>query len=222
MQLSSKSYSSKVHRPSPIEWVDQELRIGLVFTPWIEKEKAQAVFSLGQEILKSGREDDVTQMRTLSGVIHPEIASLKASLVGMHEYIYTNFNTTDLDFCGEAVAFSWDKDGHFYYAKVGQPHLFVTQNSELHPLCYQPDLSSHLQINSPLVFEGLGLTKGIVVQTGEWMLQRNQSVILCSRSHVPTSCLVNFQSMSDFARVLAQSDEDRPFWVGELKGSTLS
>lgn len=222
MIISSRNYSGKVHRPSPLEWVDPDLRLGLVLVPWVEREKAQPVFSLGQDILKSGREEDVTRMRTLSGVVHPEIAALKASVVGMHEYIYTNFNSSELTFTAESIAFSWDPSGHFYFAKVGQPHVFVTQASDLHPLSYQPDLSSHLNIASPLVYEGLGFSKGISVQTGEWIMEKQGSVVLCCRSHVPPACMVSFQGVNEFARRLADNDDERPFWLAEIKGSNLT
>lgn len=222
MIISSRSYSSKVHRPSPLEWVDRELRLGLIFIPWVEKEKAQAVFALGQDILKSAREEDVTRMRTLSGVVHPEIAALKAALVGMHEYIFTNFNSSDLTFTAEAIAFSWDQKGHFYFAKVGQPHVLVSQESELHPLSYQPDLSSHYKLTSPLVFDGLGFSKGVAVQSGEWILGRQNSVVLCCRSHIPPACMASFSNLNEFTRSLVASDEERPFWIAEIKGSSLS
>jgi hypothetical protein len=220
--ISSRSYSGKVHRPSPLEWTDNDLRLGLILIPWVEKDKAQSVLSLGQDILKSARDEDVTRMRTLSGVIHPELAALKAAVVGMHEYIFTNFNSSELIFTAESIAFSWDQSGHFYFAKVGQPHVFVTQDSELHPLSYQPDLSSQFKLTSPLVFEGLGFSKGITVQTGEWIVGPQSSIILCCRSHIPPACMVSFAGMNELARNLAASDEERPFWIAEIKGSSLS
>lgn len=191
-ELQHRAYGGHSFRPKPYIYQSDDLLI--VASSWGSSDMAQRC---AEKLMKRGS----------------EIGDAKA-LLEMNLDILRNENKREYSEAVEIAIFRI-KNKTLSWAHVGSPHVFLSYEKGLQPLCYYLDWSAQFNQAAPIVCSALGLQENIQINSGSYKIEPGHRLIMLSRSYVPSTFYaitnLNLQNISD---TLIAESEQNPFWVG--------
>lgn len=203
MYIQERSYAGKYFRPRPeVVHLNDENAL-MILTIWGD---AQSGNDVSQQVR------DFFSSAYVSNEMHGE-ALLQSVVKFANELIYTTLNSNEYSVVVEGVWLLRDAN-MLYWASVGGPHILLKQSDVLHPINYEVDWTLQKKDLSPLPSKGLGIDAQISVRTGFAEISDAASVLLVSRSELP-SHLYSLQSweLIKISERLSEHAVDMPFWV---------
>lgn len=216
MQLQERSYTNgHFFRPKPVIIERPESHLLVIATPWGPVEAAQQVAEtvVAQfEILSNGENAlPIENFPSLS----PAANRLRAGVLAANQELYRNDNAKLLKSAVELTVLHYEHDV-LSWVHVGGPHLILEAGGQVHPLAYEPDLSSLAQ-DGPLFSQALGMDPQLPLHLGSQRLMTDARLLMVARSTLPPRL---FQGealqMEEILNELLNENAESPFWCGLL------
>jgi len=214
MHLEERSLSSQHYRPHPEVFSEQDTIITV--TPWGARSYArQNLLDLKAHLQAKTIDPEMTNpYGSLDGLADP-LHQFRLALLSLNENILQNQNSEEWHYACE-VALIKVEGSCLFWASVGQPHILIQRpNMFLQPINYVYDWSTQFSPQlSPLPTDLLGTMVSPMIRFGSFVLQKEDEIVLISRSHLSANSLKTFASISDLTQNLTEKSELLPSWLG--------
>ncbi len=225
MKLLEQAYGGQIFRPTPEVFFEDKGTLCIAATPWGQRTAAKKAIEVVVDYFSSASTDwESTSPFDKILCLSPTANNLRAAVMLANEAIYSELNSSEYKsaceiFVGARI------DNEFSFVQVGQPQVYLGQPGlPIQPLATGSDLSTCLSpqgIQLPPVPRLLmGIEKSVNLTVQSYPLDKNNKVILLSRSLTPPRFLSieHFNISIDYlADSLIQQDERMPFWLGVLE-----
>ncbi len=214
MVLEQRSYSGHAFRPRPLIEELPAQKTLIVATSWGDPDHAQWVVDLIKEHLQLAGNPDATRV----GAYVPELSEsgnlIRAAALFANEQLHLKENSKEYKAAVEIAIVTFEKQV-LSWVQMGNPHLVLQTPQGMQPLVAQPDWASQLQQDTPLVCRALGLDRVCYPNCGSHRLQKNEKLILISRSTVPSRFYtLENPDLVQCSSALVSDHEEAPFWLG--------
>lgn len=212
IDLEFRSYTSgKVFRPKPLVLKREESGLMAVITPWGPKDVAEQIWQKVYEVIELP-ENNLENPFFIPGESRAANRLVHALRVA-NEEIFQNENQKQLRM-GFEVLLLYMAHGKLAWARVGQPHLVLFHQNEVHPLSYQPDWGWHFGNLAPLPSQSLGAEPRVAIQQGLIDWRKGDAMTLVSRSYLPKQFFaIEAPQLKSLAACLIDDQPDVPFWL---------
>lgn len=223
-QFEERPYSGKSFRPTPEIYLDNQLKLLIVATPWGTRTCGKKTIDRMTEYLSLTIEDNEAtspfeRLTCLSGKAN----NLRIATLLANEAIYREDNSGEYRSGVEIFAAIIDEN-ELVWVQAGSPHILLCRGGRsLLPIGSNIDLAFDLSekddLLPPLPGQLLGLDTSINLNINSFRIRDGDRIVLLSYSHIPESV---FQmkgtdlSLGSMARLLANYKPDLAFWLGLL------
>lgn len=223
MQIKSRSYNSKVFRPKPIIFQDENLDLIILVTAWGDQAVGQKAIDYVFKYLQSVEVDiEVTSPFESLQCLSDSLNHLKIAIEIMNGSIYRSENIHQIS-SGLEISILKVKNNQFFWAQVGNPQIFLKRDSHLplQILSSPLDLNQELNklIEAPLPSQLVGIEKDCFIQCGSCRITPNDRLYLISSSFISESSFKMIQSKMDLdeaTHLLIKDQAEVPLWLGVI------
>lgn len=224
MNLQERSYSGKLFRPSPEIHIEEDGSVGIIATPWGNRQGARRVIETLNDFIQSSRNDmEATSPFQKLSCLSPLANTLRVATMLANDALYREENRNEYTSGVELLLFSM-KDGELSWVQIGQPNLYLfRKNAGILSLGANLDMTAELTppsaILPPLPSSLLGLYSTSNFSVQSFRPLPGDHLLLLSRTYTPSS-LHNLHneniSLGHVSTLLSQSAPELPFWLGHL------
>ena len=225
MQIEHRSFSSQIARPTPEVTQDEDLGFFSIITPWGKRSTAQRVAEIIKDYLINLRGDpDATSPFPRMTCLSTNANNLRIAAMLANEQIYREENHSDYNSGVEIFAISIDEN-ELSWLQLGHPNIFLKRPQRgLVPLGSHLDLPMDVtppntSLYPPLPNSVLGLDPTANFLVGSFIPQKEDQIIMVSRSYLPTQFYQSKThdfSIKKMTQILANDNPEVAFWVGSL------
>lgn len=222
MKVSERSFGGKLFRPKPEVFHEDNGNIVIIATPWGPRSSAQKAVQHIVDFIQSSRDDsEVTSPFERLTCLTPLGNNLRVALMLTNDMIYQEENREEYRSGLEMVAIA-KTETELVFAQIGAPHVFIDrpglnlsmlQGASDFSLLMSPSGKLYPPLPSQLL--GLHTTSNFVIHS--LRPYPTDRLVLLSRSTVPPdfySLPKKSRDLESLTEVLAQADENSPFWLG--------
>ena len=221
MRLQERSYSTKLMRPKPQIYLDEDGSLIVITTSWGQPEHG---IIAQEEIVKyvtAAKSDvEVTSPFEFLTCLTDETNYLRIALMIANDILYRGENKTGYFAAVEALAL-FRRGSQVAWAHVGLPHVLMRKNgSHLEPLSVITSLSADYRNENkdlhPLPSYFLGADPSCHIQCGHVRANPGDQMILLSSDQV-ASAIWSIQEPIDLqaaTQKVINESPDSPFWLG--------
>jgi hypothetical protein len=222
MSFVERSYSGKLFRPAPEVHVEEDGSIGVIATPWGNRQTAKKAVEILKDYILSARQDmEATSPFQKLTCLSPLANNLRVGVMLVNDSLYREDNKAEYVGGVELVVFAVSQ-GELAFAQVGAPHLFLArQRLPWIPLSVQIDLATELsrppQLLPPLPQNLVGLHTTSNMNISSMRVQAGDRLVFLSHSIVshPMFALPYEQTeLESISSGLSKRYPDLPFWLG--------
>lgn len=218
MRIQQRSYGGKYFLPKPHVEYDPGLDILLVSTAWGDGSAAKFATDAIKE--KAGQISENTEVTRIAKHIQP-VADEKGVLSKNFEQLNTQIlkKYNDLEYTASVELLTLEKKGNLCsWHSVGSPSLLIFNGKSLVPIANQIAVATNPLQKAPLANLGLGVFPHFYLSSGSFRVSQGITAVLISRDSLPEN-LFNpmFNSLDEWAGLLAQADAEKPFWIATVE-----
>lgn len=220
--LQERSYSTKILRPKPLLYQEDDGSVVVITTAWGAAENSQKVSEEIVKYVQAAKSDvEVTSPFEFLTCLTDETNYLRTAILIANDIVYRGENKLEYSSGVEVLAL-YKKDNQIAWAQVGNPSLFIQRSEQsLQPVSMGFDLASEVGTSDeklpPLPVHLLGLEPKCHVQCGSMKVNADDQLVLLSSTCIASSLWqkdsVNLD-MEAITRRMIQDDPERPFWLG--------
>lgn len=223
-KFESRSYSGKTLRPKPDVYFDEDQSLFIIATAWGAPESASQAISIITDYFATAHDDlEITSPFPLQSCLTPTENYLRVAALLTNESLYREANAEEYQNGLEILALYYT-ERECAFIQVGQPSCILSRKGQhLFPLSSQMDLAMEVgaeQTASPLPGNLLGLDPSAYIEVKSFRPRPGDELFFISRSELSGrlfSLPEKERNLDRMTEVLAQDDEDQPFWLGHLK-----
>lgn len=225
MNFEQRSFSGKVFRPTPEVFKDEDLGLFIIATPWGARNAATKAIEVIKDYigLLKGDSDITSPFPRLTCLSH-NANNLRIAAMLANEQLYREDNSVEYLVGVELFAISIAQR-ELSWVQLGHPNIFLKRAQRgIVPLGSQLDLAMDVsegdKLLAPLPSSVLGLDVSANFLVGSFIPQKNDQLIMLSRSYLPKSFFLlkdNEYSMKKMSDSLVSDCEKTAFWMGNLK-----
>lgn len=226
MNINDRSYGGKLFRPTPEIYINEDQNLFVMATPWGATEVAKDFIEILTSQFRTSMEDLDKTMTTNSGAqdfMSFEENRLRMAIIAAHEDILEKYNEETISAGVEVLCFFKSEQKVSWFV-VGAPFMGLKRDDKFLPLHHPVDLSFDFSTKEkslpPLPKNLLGVQSYISLESGSFRSQKDDEMILISRSYIPHEIfnMVNAEMTIENATLaMAKENENQPFWIGSLK-----
>lgn len=222
MKLQERSYSTKILRPKPAIYREDDGSLIVVATSWGQPEHAQRAMDEVVKYVSSAKSDvEVTSPFEFLSCLSDEVNYVRTGMLIANDILYRGENKMEY-FSGVELLALFQRGPQVAWAQVGCPSLFIQRrNQSLQPLSIGLDLSSELrgvgEVLPPLPAQLLGLDPTCYVQCGHTYVNEGDQLVLLASTSVATSLWSKDAESLELGSIttrMIQEDPESPFWLG--------
>lgn len=221
MKLQERSYSTKILRPKPLVYQQDDGGLIVIATSWGKAEHAQRALDEVVKYVSSAQADvEVTSPFDFLSVLTDEVNYLRTALLITNDLLYRGENKSEY-FSGVEILALFKRGPQIAWAHVGNPSVLLQrQGQRLQPLSIGLDLSSELSpansILPPLPAQLLGLEPTCHVQCGHTRVNEGDQIVLLGSPTIATELWtdVGTADMGTLTQRMIQEAPEAPFWLG--------
>ncbi|MGE3680864.1 MAG: hypothetical protein AB7G93_03985 [Bdellovibrionales bacterium] len=224
MKFEERSYSGRLFRPMPEVHIEDDGSLGVIATPWGNRQAAKKVIEILRDYVLSARQDlEATSPFQILTCLSPLANSIRAAMMLSNDSLYREENRVEHSVGVEVLVFAHQL-GELAFAQVGHPSLFLARSRlPWLPLAVQLDLATELspppEMLPPLPHNLIGVhtttnmnISSVKTQPGDKLILLSHSVISASLFSMPG----DQTGIDSISEVLSQAYPDLPFWLGLL------
>ncbi len=224
MAFKHRSYAGKVFRPPPEIHFDEQARLLIVATPWGNPESAKRSIQVAKDYINASQSDlEVTTPFEMLSCLSSLANHLRIAALLANELLYREDNQDEYQ-AGVEFLILAAHQSELAFALLGSPSIYLKRNNQyLIPLATEFDHSADLRNNvaalSPLPRQMLGLDTSCNLTVNSLRPQKDDQIILISKSHMPNEIFQlasGTQDLIQMSQILSKSDVESPFWLATL------
>lgn len=217
-----RSYSTKILRPKPFLYQDEDGSVVVIATAWGSTENSQRVSDEIVKYIQAAKSDvEVTSPFEFLTCLSDETNYLRTAILIANDIVYRGDNKLEYSSGVEVLAL-YKKGNQVAWAQVGKPSLLIQKDGQsLQPISMGFDLAVELGTVTeklpPLPAQLLGLESKCHVQCGSFKVDTNDQLVLLSSTSIPASLWQKEFSnldMEGITRRMIQDEPENPFWLG--------
>ena len=221
LDLTERSYGGKKFRPRPSCYLEKESNLILCVTPWGRDDISETIVDSIKNFLAMANDDqEITVPYARKQNLNRTGNVLRMAIILASEKIHKEYNKDE--YTAGFEVFAGLQEGHQWtYVSCGQPSLILLrENMGAIPVHHNIDLNIRAPmktLSDPLPNHILGMGQHPPIQFGSLSLQKKDKLMLISRSYLPSCFFSMGKDLSDsqkVSQVLAEDDQDIPFWLG--------
>lgn len=220
MKLQERSYSTKILRPKPLIYTEDDGSLIVVATSWGQPEHGQRAMDEIVKYVRAAQSDvEVTSPFEFLSCLTDEINYVRTGILIANDMLYRGENKMEY-FSGVEIMAIFKRGPQVAWAQVGAPSLFIQRkNRQLQALSIGTDLSSEFsdQTLAPLPSNLLGLEPTCYIQCGHTHVTEGDQLVLLASTNVATSLWTKEASEADLSNIttrMIQDSPESPFWLG--------
>ncbi|XGC81278.1 hypothetical protein ACES2L_02125 [Bdellovibrio bacteriovorus] len=220
MKLQERSYSTKILRPKPLIYQEDDGSLIVIATSWGQPEHAQRALDEVVKYVRAAQSDvEVTSPFEFLSCLTDEINYVRTGILIANDLLYRGENKMEY-FSGVEILAIFKRGTQVAWAQVGAPTLMIQRkNRSLQALSIGNDLSSEFpDLNlPPLPAQLLGLEPTCYIQCGHTHVVEGDQLVLLASSNVATSLWSKEYQEADLSTIttrMIQEDPEAPFWLG--------
>ncbi len=224
LRFKERSYvKTSMYRPRPEILFHANDGYIVIATPWGNNNANQDIVEKIQSYLTSFRTDNelTSPFRPIKNFNKIENA-IRNSILLANNYIFKTKNSAEYLF-GFEIFVGILENNTFYFANIGHPHILLHKGQQtIMPVSFNFDHSMSLSSEKklpPLPNKLIGISDDIELQIQSIHMQKNDQLLLISRSWIPKDLVTLKAKDRDFesyVQCLAKNEE-QPFWFGLLE-----
>jgi hypothetical protein len=222
MNLQERSYSTKIIRPKPLVYSEDDGSLIVIANAWGQQEHAQGVIDEVVKYVNAAKSDvEATSPFEFLTCLSDEVNYLRTGILIANDFLYRGENRTQY-FSGVEILAIFKRGSQIAWAQVGNPSLYIQrQGRSLQPLSVSHDLASEINLQNeilpPLPGQMIGLESTCNIQCGHTLTKEGDQLVLLS-STVASKALwakdVYPQNLTDMTKMMIQGGHEIPFWLG--------
>ena len=223
MQITERSYNSKMIRPKPIIHVEGDGSLIIIATVWGYPEHGQRVIEEISKYMGAAKADvEVTSPFEFLSCLPDEVNYVRTATLIANDTLYRGENKSEY-LSGVEILVVYRRGRQIAWAQVGAPALFVKKpNLPLQPLSSNLDLAVELsrdQILSPLPSQLMGLEPTCDIKVGHFYARDEDQLVVMASGQIGESLWKSENkemTLPDWTRGLVQENPELPFWLGVI------
>lgn len=223
MHIQERSYGGKLFRPRPEVYVSDDKNLVIIATPWGPEQVAKDFIDMVSTLMREGETDpDKTAVFLKSDSLDEQENRLRMSIMTVHEDLHDKYNE-DTVTAGVEILCLIRNERRVTWFQLGAPFTTLIRHKTVLPIHHPIDLSFDFSTQKtlpPLPKELLGLQNYVHLESGSFRWQKEDRLLLISRSYIPQSLFQNNPQDMDLDQItalLAQDHQDHPFWIATLE-----
>lgn len=218
MIIQDRCYSSKIHRPMPVIFIDSENLFFIIVTSWGLPEHSQKVIEeFHRYIVASQAEVEVTSPFEFLTCYPDDVNHLRVATLLTNQFIFRQENQSEYTAGLELLAGKITKN-QLSWVQVGGPSLLINKPLlGIVPITVNQDMSMDFNSLTPLPRFLLGVERTCDIKLGFFRYENTDQLIFLASSIFP-SCLLSserkFYQLSDLSQKIISTHPEMPFWIG--------
>ncbi len=215
MKLTHSSYTNGSYfRPKPIVIQREDSHLLVVATGWGPVELTQKAVDIVVEQFELIAGEDLTTPFEMAPASSTPAHRLVTGARLANTYLFRTENAKVWKTAVELTAIHYDH-GVLSWVHVGSPHILLHDGKYIHPLAYAVDWVGQTGNQGPLFSDALGMEANVNLSVGSLRLHDEASLLLLSRSILPSGLLtLDGFDPSLVKRLLVDDNPEAPFWLG--------
>lgn len=223
MQITERSYNSKMIRPKPLIHVEGDGSLIIVATVWGMPEHGQRVVEEISKYMGAAKADvEVTSPFEFLSCLPDEVNYVRTATLIANDTLYRGENKSEY-LSGVEILVVYRRGSQIAWAQVGAPALFVKKpNLPLQPLSSHLDLAVELgedQILAPMPSQLLGLEPTCDIKVGHFYARDEDQLVLMASGQIGESLWksdTKEMTLPEWTKGLVKENPDLPFWLGVI------
>lgn len=222
MRIQERSYSTKMLRPRPAIYAEQDGSLLVISTSWGNPEHAQRVNEDIAKYVQAAKADvEVTSPFEFLTCLSAEANYLRVAALISNEAFYRSDNKSEY-VVGVETLVLLQQGSKVAYTQVGSPHLLIQKNEGgVAPVAVSYETSLELSSSEesalpPLPQTLLGVDRGLNLRSGDFRIDSGDRLVLYAGSLWPES-LWSLSTQADLQKItqkFVQKNPESPFWLG--------
>lgn len=218
MKIVERNYSSKIYRPKPVVYIDNDGKFLIIATSWGNPEHAQKVIDEYQRYISAARMDvEVTSPFQYLTCYPPEVNYLRIATLITNEIMYRRENQGEYLAGLEVLALIQNKK-MLSWVQVGGPSLLIQKpNLGFVPILVNQDMGKDFNTITPLPSFLLGADRMCDMKLGHCKIEKDDVLVALSSTILPMSTLTLQNQKLDLDLITSsviQYYPNMPFWTG--------
>lgn len=223
MKITERSYGGSLFIPRPIIHEDQNRNLIICINAWGNVEGSKKALSKITEFLEiASQDEDVTSPFDRIESLSKQANNLRIAFLIANDFLFRDFNAEE--YLSGFEAFCLQNQGsEVTLLSIGSyvPYI-IKKNTPPIPLMHQVSLSQDFETNKalpPIPGQMAGTSNSLNLNIQSFRKQPESDLLIINRTDVPQNMYLNWsenQSLDQICLSLAQSDENKPFWISKI------